>query len=53
MSMALTAESEAALIEKGVEIIDFSEEDMNALKEAQKAVWKEFEPEIGKRGWIK
>ncbi len=51
MSMALTAESEAALIEKGVEIIDFSEEDMNALKEAQKAVWKEFEPEIGK-AWL-
>lgn len=49
--MKLTAEAEVALTERGVEIIDFSEKDLNALKEAQKTVWKKFEPEIGKE-WL-
>jgi len=46
-SMELTAEAEATLPGLGVEIIDFSQEDMDALKEAEKTVWKKFEPEIG------
>ncbi|WP_300465330.1 TRAP transporter substrate-binding protein [Desulfobacula sp.] len=51
MAMELTAKAEAELPKKGVEIIDFSKEDLNALKEAQKTVWKKFETEIGKE-WL-
>lgn len=49
--MQLTIDSKAILAEKGVEVIKFSDDDMNKLKTAQKAVWKEFEPEIGKE-WL-
>lgn len=50
-SMALTTQAEANLPKLGVEIIDLSKEDMDALKEAEKAVWKKFEPEISKE-WL-
>jgi TRAP-type C4-dicarboxylate transport system substrate-binding protein len=49
--MEQDAKAEAALPGLGVEIIDFSKEDMDALKEAQKTVWKKYEPEIGKE-WL-
>lgn len=49
--MAQDAKSETALPGLGVEIIDFSKEEMDALKEAQKTVWKKYEPEIGKE-WL-
>lgn len=50
-SMALTAKAEAELPKLGVEIINLSNEDMVALKEAEKSVWKKFEPEISKE-WL-
>jgi len=50
-SMDFTENAEGLLAEQGVEIFRFSEEDMNKFKEAQKKVWKEFEPEIGKE-WM-
>jgi TRAP-type C4-dicarboxylate transport system substrate-binding protein len=45
------AEAEVALPGLGVEIINFSKEDMDALKEAEKTVWKKFESEISKE-WM-
>lgn len=50
-SMAMTAKAEAALPGLGVEIIEFSKEDMDALKEAEKTVWKKYESEISKE-WL-
>lgn len=49
--MQLTEDSKVILAEKGVEVIKFSDDDMNTLKIAEKKVWKEFEPEIGKE-WL-
>lgn len=49
--MEQDAKAEAALPGLGVELIDLSKEDMTALKEAEKTVWKKFEPEISKE-WL-
>ena len=50
-SMKLTEEAPAALGEKGVDVIKLPDSEMARFKEAQMAVWKQFEPEVGK-AWL-
>lgn len=45
------SESDQILSSKGIEVINLSDQELLRLKETQKAVWKEFEPEIGKE-WL-
>ena len=50
-SMKLTQEAPEELKAKGVTVINLPKEEMDKFRQAQRGVWKEFEPEVGKE-WL-
>jgi len=50
-SMNLTQTSTEQLKAKGVQVLDLSPVEMKKFRQAERKVWKKFEPEIGKE-WL-